>query len=160
MYRWLLLVASSFVPTMPALAEPQNWLVGTWKLVSATQTENGQTREYFGPRPLGQVMFGADGQFSDILLRSDLPKFHANSRSAGTADENAKTVKGSVAFFGTYTLSGDTLKLHIEGSSFPNWTDTDQTRLVHLSGNQFTWENAAASAGGSAKLVFQRVDQR
>src|SRR3954469_9758670 len=99
----------------------------------------------FGSRPLGQVIFSADGQFSDILLRSDLPKFQANNRGSGTADENAAVVKGSVAFFGTYILNGDTLKLHIEGSTFPNWGNTDQTRIVHLSGDQFTWENAAAS---------------
>jgi hypothetical protein len=66
-------------------------------------------------------------------------------------------MKGGIGFFGTYTLSGDTLRMHIEGSTFPNWTNTDQTRIVHLSGNQFTWENAAASGGGNAKLVFQRV---
>ena len=68
-------VGSSFILTAPALAESQNWLVGAWKLVSATQTENGQTKEYFGSHPLGQVIFDANGQFSDILLRSDLPKF-------------------------------------------------------------------------------------
>ena len=88
-------VGSLFMLPAPALAESQNWLVGAWKLVSATQTENGQTREYFGPHPLGQVIFDANGQFSDILLtnfmmlrtssaanlgnRSYLPSAHRNS---------------------------------------------------------------------------------
>src|SRR3954454_5706734 len=152
MARWTFLIATLMVPS-PAVAQPQNWLVGTWKLVSATQTENGQSKEYFGPRARGQVIFEPNGQFSDILLRSDLPRFQTNNRASGTADENAAVVKGSIAYFGTYTLSGDTLKMHIEGSTFPNWANTDQTRIVHLSGNQFTWENASASAGGNAKLV-------
>src|SRR5437763_15624202 len=91
-------VGSLFMLPAPALAESQNWLVGAWKLVSATQTENGQTREYFGPHPLGQVIFDANGQFSDILLRSDLPKFHVNNRASGTADENAAVIKGSLAY--------------------------------------------------------------
>jgi Lipocalin-like domain len=156
MHRWPLLIAP-FLLVTPALAQSENSIVGTWKLVSATQIENGQAKEYFGPRPLGQSTFDASGHFSIILLRSDLPKFHVNDRDAGTADENAAVVKGSIAFFGTYSLSGDTLKIHIDGSTFPNWNDANQTRMVHLSGDQFTWENAAASAGGSAKLVYQRV---
>jgi hypothetical protein len=151
-------IGSSFMLAVPSLAESQNWLVGTWKLVSATQIENGQSKEYLGPHPLGQVIFDANGQFSDILLRSDLAKFRVNNRASGTADENAAVVKGSIAYFGTYTLNGDTLKMHIEGSTFPNWGNTDQTRLVHLSGNQLTWENATASAGGGGvKLLFEKV---
>ena len=160
--RYWTLIAAFIVggPVMvasPASAQSQNWILGTWKLVSATQIENSQAKEYLGSRPLGQVIFGADGQFSNILLRSDLPKFQANNRGAGTADENAAVVKGSVALFGTYSLNGDTLKMHIEGSTFPNWVNTDQMRIVHLSGDQFTYENAAASGGGNVKLVFQRV---
>lgn len=156
MARWTILIASLMV-TSPAVAQPQNWLVGTWKLVSAIQTESGQSKDYFGPRPFGQVIFEANGHFSNILLRSDLPRFQTNNRASGTADENAAVVKGSIAFFGTYTLSGNTLKLHIESSTFPNWNNTDQTRLVHLSGDQLKWENAVGSAGGNVKLVFDKL---
>ena len=156
MHRGTLPIALSMLVT-PAVAEPPNWLVGTWRLVSATHIENGQATDYFGPRPLGRMMFDANGQFANIVLRSDLPPFRANNRASGTADENAAVVKGSIAYFGTYTLDGDTLRMHIEGSTFPNWENTDQTRVVHLSGEQFTWENASASAGGNAKLVFRRV---
>ena len=46
-------------------------------------------------------------------------------------------VEGSIAYFGTYTLSGDKLKMQLEGSTFPNWQDTEQTRIVRESGNWF-----------------------
>jgi Lipocalin-like domain len=158
MPSYLLLIASSLIMLVgPALAESQNWLVGTWRVVSATQIENGQNRDYFGPHPLGQVKFDADGRFSNILLRSDLKRFRSNNRTTGTAEENAEVVKGSIAYFGTYTLAGENLKMHIEASSFPNWTGTDQSRVVHPSGDQFTWENAAGSGGGRIKLVFEKV---
>ena len=156
MRRWSLLI-TSFMLVTPAAAEPQSSLVGTWKLVSSIQIENGQTKENYGSHPLGQVMFDANGQFSNMILRSDLQPFGVNNRTSGTTDENAAVVKGSIAYFGTYTLSGNTLKLHIDGSTFPNWDNTDQTRIVHLTGEQLTWENAAASGGGSAKLVFQKI---
>ena len=92
-----------------------------------------------------------------MIIRSDLPKFQIKNRTAGTPEENAAVVKGSIAFFGTYTLSGDQLHLHIVGSSCPNWRGEDQTRTVHVTGDQLTWENPAASSGGTAKLVWQRT---
>jgi Lipocalin-like domain len=155
--RSCLLIASYLTLATPALAQSTDWLIGSWKLVQATQTENAQSRDYFGPRPLGQVMFQANGQFSDILIRSDLAPVASNNRGQATPDENAAVVKGSIGYFGTYTLTGDTLKMHIDGSTFPNWRGTDQTRIVHQKGNQFTWENAAGSAGGNVLLVFERI---
>jgi hypothetical protein len=146
----------SLLLLLPLPASAQDLLVGTWNLASVSQTENGQSKDYLGPPPLGQVIFGADGRFSDIVLRSDLPKFKSNNRLTGTADENAAVVSGSIAYFGTYTLSGDTLKMHIDASTFPNWENTDQTLKVRLSGDQLTWESTAASRGGSVNLVFQR----
>jgi Lipocalin-like domain len=153
----VLLIASCLLAT-PALAQqPASWLVGAWKLVEATQTEGGQTKEYLGPKPLGQVIFEANGHFSDILIRSDVPKFKGNNRAQGSAEENAAVVHGSIAYFGTYTLTGDTLNMHITGSTFPNWNDTEQTRIVRQQGDRLTWENAAASAGGQVVLIFERV---
>jgi hypothetical protein len=148
-------LAGAMLLTTPAVA--QNQLAGSWTLVSATQTEGDRQQDYFGPHPIGQVILGADGQFSNILLRADLVKFAKNNRLLGTPEENAVVIKGSIAYFGTYTLSGDTLKLHITGSTFPNWTGTDQTRMVHVVANQLIWENATASAGGNVKQVYERI---
>ena len=48
--------------------------------------------------------------------------------------------------------------MHITSSTFPNWNDTEQTRIVRQKGDdRLTWENAAASAGGQVVLVFERV---
>jgi Lipocalin-like domain len=151
-------LASAMLLTTPAMAQSQNWLVGSWTMVSATQTVDGRPQDYFGPHPLGQVIFGPDGHFSNILLRGDLAKFAQNNRLLGTPEENTAVVKGSIAYFGTYSLTDDTLKMHITASSFPNWTGTDQTRRVHLAGNQLIWENAAASGGGGGvKQVYERA---
>jgi len=157
MKRLGLLIAFSLIAS-PALAQPANWLVGSWKLVEATQTAGGQTKEYYGPNPVGQMIFDPNGQFSQIQMRSDLAKFKSNDRAKGSAKENAAVVQGSIAYFGTYTLTGDNLKIHVVGSTYPNWTNTDQTRIVRQEGDRVTWQNAAASAGGQALvLVFERV---
>ncbi len=157
---WILASVALFASgafTTNAAAQNQNPIVGAWALVSASQTVNGQTRDYFGPQPLGQLIFTPNGRFSVILVRSDLPNFASNNRSTGTPDENTAVARGSVALFGTYTVSGDNLHIHIDGSSFPNWRGKDQTRMVQVTGDQLTWQNAAASAGGHDKLVYQRA---
>ena len=52
--------------------------------------------------------------------------------------EYKATVNGTLAFFGTYSVSGTDLNLHIEGSSYPNWTGTDQKRTnIAVNGDEF-----------------------
>src|SRR3954447_26442882 len=145
------------LPGLPADAQDKG-IVGTWKMVSATLIENGKTSDYFGPNPLGQIIFTANGHFSNLLVRSDVPKVAANSRVKGTDEENAAMVHGDIGYYGTWTLNGDQLKMHIIGSTYPNWVGQDQTRTVHVSGNQIVWENSSASAGGSSKQIYQREE--
>jgi hypothetical protein len=94
-------------------------LVGTWTLSSA---------DAYGPNPKGSYMFDSNGRFSAILMRNDLSKYASNNRTQGTAAEYKGTVDGSIAYFGTYFVSGTDLDLHVEGSTFPNWTGTVQKR--------------------------------
>ena len=128
-----------------AVAQSAKDLVGTWTVVSAPG---------IGPNPMGMVMFDANGRFLQVLLRPDLPKYAANNRMQGTPEENKATVQGSISFFGTYTVSGTDLNRHIEGSSYPNWTGTDQ-KLSNLTvtGDELKWTNPAPSGGGSPVLM-------
>ena len=50
-------------------------------------------------------MYDANGHISVIITRSDLPKFAANNREAGSPEENKAIVHGSLAYFGTYSVS-------------------------------------------------------
>jgi hypothetical protein len=81
----------------------------------------------YGPNPQGQQILDANGRYSLIITRSDIPKFASNNREAGTPEENKAAVQGSIAFFGTYTVdeSAKTLTQHVESCSLPNfnWTD-------------------------------------
>ena len=81
------------------------------------QSKAESDQPYMGTQPLGQLIFESDGRFSNILLRSDLPKFKQNNRNEGSPEENAAVVKGSIAYYGTYVLDGDRLKMHIDAST-------------------------------------------
>jgi hypothetical protein len=132
---------------------------GSWKLASATVTREGKTRDIFGPRPSGTIIFDAGGRFAQVIVSSDLPKFASKSRETGTADENKAVVQGSIAYFGTYSVgSGGIVNLHIENSTFPNMTGTDQQRSVKISGDDLTWGNATPAVGsGIAEQLWRRA---
>ena len=129
-----------------AVAQSAKDLVGTWTPVSA---------EVFGPDPKGNLTFDANGRFSLQLLRADLKKIAANKRDMGTPEENNAIVHGSISYYGTYTMNGTELVLHVEASSFPNWTGTDQKRTnVSLTADQLTYTNPAPSVGPGTPTVM------
>jgi len=70
-----------------------------------------------------------------------LPKFAAKKRDAGTPEENKAVLESSLAFFGTYSASDvdQLITLHVEASTFPNWSGTDQRRSITLTGDEMKW---------------------
>ena len=155
------LIFGFLLPSEEAAAQtPDKDLVGTWTLVSSTLEQDGKKTDFYGPNPQGQMIFEPNGRFSFIVTRSDLPKFASNNREAGTPEENKTAVQGSIAYFGTYSVTetGKVITFHIEGSTFPNWKGTDQRRLFKLSGDELSWTNPTASTGtGTAHMVWMRA---
>jgi hypothetical protein len=145
------MTALGFVLTMnQAAAQMAKDIVGTWSLTSA---------DAFGPTPKGSIIFETNGRFSAILMRNDLAKYASNSRIQGTPAEYKGTVDGSLAYFGTYSVSGTDLNLHVDGSTFPNWTGTDQKRTnIAITGDEFKYTQPTPSGGGPATVVvWKRV---
>jgi hypothetical protein len=129
-------------------------LVGTWKLVSNVAERDGKIVDNFGPSPKGILILHGNGHYSVMVMRADLPKF-ASSREKATADEALGVVKGSLAYFGTYTVDegGKMLISKIEGSTFPNWTGETQKRPFVLAGDQLKLINPLTSS----TITWQRI---
>src|SRR6266566_9300237 len=103
-----------------AVAQTAKDLVGTWTLVSSdTVRSDGGRVPTFGGNPKGILVFTSDGRFIYLLSRADLPKFASDSRATGTPEENKSVVQGSIATFGTYSVTDKTLSLKVENSTFP-----------------------------------------
>jgi hypothetical protein len=159
-----LITALGFALLPPTSSAQQKSLkeqvVGNWMMVSATNTAaNGTKSELFGPSPKGLMIFESNGRFSQIGMRSDLPKFGTNNRATGTADENKAVVQGSIAYFGTYSVNeaDKSYTVQVEGSTFPNWTGTAQKRGISISGDELTFTNSVGSSGGSNEAKWKRV---
>jgi Lipocalin-like domain len=155
MQRWItpaIATVAALVSTSGASA--QATLVGSWIQVSNTTERDGKTIDNFGPSPKGVLIFTSDGRFAAISMRADLPKF-ASSRENATAEESLSVVKGSLAYFGSYTVNvaDKTIVSQIEGATFPNWTGTTQKRSFTLSGDQLKLINPLTSS----TITFQRT---
>ena len=133
-------------------------LVGSWRLVSIASQQPGRDAAALGQKPSGTMMFGSDGRFALIFVRSDLPKFASNSRASGTADENRAVVQGSIAIFGTYSVedAGKTLVMRIENSTFPNWAGAEQRRALTLGADELTY-TTPGSGGMGAAVTLRRA---
>jgi hypothetical protein len=134
-------------------------LVGMWTLVAESETtSDGKKSEGFGPNPLGTYMFDANGHFTQMLMRADLPKF--DNRLQGTPEQNKAVVQGSVAFYGTYTVdeAAKVITVHIVGGSFAKFNGTDGKRVItSLTADELRFTNPATSGGSSADTVWRRA---
>src|SRR5262245_10253090 len=70
-------------------------LGGAWTFVSAVETsKDGTKSDRWGPNPKGLIIFDANGRYSFMIARSDLPMFAVNNVNQGTVEENKAVVRG------------------------------------------------------------------
>lgn len=143
--------------TSVAVAQPKSMrdqLVGTWNLVIAEITAaDGKKTLPFGPSPKGQIIFTADGHFSQVHVSSGLPRIAGNNRLNGTDADNRAIVQGTLSLFGTYTVDEEkrTLTFNIVASTFPNQEGASQTRTIDkLTAEEFVNTNRGAARDGPA----------
>jgi lipocalin-like protein len=136
-------------------------LVGTWTVVSSTNVApDGTKREIFGAHPKGILVLDASGQYAQIIVRPDRPKFKASNRLSGTPEENKAAIQGTTATFGKWSIdeASKSLVRHIEGSLFPNQEGTDaKTSVVSLTADELKTSNPSAGSGGTTDTLYRRV---
>jgi hypothetical protein len=110
---------STFAQQQKSLKE---LIVGTWLLESVyDQTQDGVHHNPWGDGVKGQVMYDAQGHFSEMIMSANRQK----------ADTSPRIPVGQIiAFWGTYTIdeAAKTITRTLERCSFPQWdggTGTD-----------------------------------
>jgi hypothetical protein len=145
---------------MPAAFAQSRDLVGSWTLVSSVIERSGQRIEPFGSNPKGALILDANGRYAAMIVRPGLSKLATDNRSTATAEEAKEIVAGSIAHFGSYTVSDAdrTITFHIETSTHPNWDGTEQKRSFSIAGDELKYSGSSAVVGGSsATLVWKRA---
>jgi len=144
------------IPSAVALSAKDE--VGSWTLESdVSTTPDGHKLLPFGSDPQGIAIFDNSGRFAIVVSRPDLPKFASDNRMQGTATENEAIVRGSIAFFGTYSIKDGAIIQHVEGGTWPGWIGTDQKRTVAaFAQDEQTW-TTVPSFGGTSELRWRRL---
>ena len=136
-------------------------LVGTWIFVSAHDVKpDGSRVDPWGPNPKGAAVYDANGRFTFMIMRSDLPKFASNNRAQATGDEGKAVAQGMVAYYGTYTVNeaDKTVTYRIEASSYPNLSGGEQKRIItSLTADELRYTNPATTTGTKAEAVWRRA---
>jgi len=157
----ILALALSISSSAFAQTAPENQVVGTWRMMSATIDPGGKNISAYGEKPNGLLVFTPDMHFVEVLTDADIPRFVSNARGEGTDDENRMAMSRSIGFFGTYTVDekGEFSGNRVEGATFPNWVGSVRTRddlTLVVAGDRMT-ENFRRPDGTRIRIEFQRV---
>jgi hypothetical protein len=156
---WIIspIIAIGLATSAPAQQAAKD-LIGTWALVSVTAQEpGGPITNDFGAQPQGRLNFDANGNYSLIVIASDLPKFASNNRMTGTTNEDDAVVKGSIAHFGHYTVGDGDINFKIDYSTFPNWNGNQQQRHFTIGGNKLTYDFIPPGSKATVTVVWQQM---
>jgi lipocalin-like protein len=158
MTNWTLVVAL-IVLAFPAsgTAQSKAALVGTWKLVSATNTtEKGEVIEHaYGQNPTGFLTYTLDGRMMAIIANSGRKPISA---PPAPVQEMAEAFSTFLAYAGRYTFSGDRVIHHIEAAWRQDMVNTDQVRfIVKLQGNRVTLRTPPLVRPDGTRLASQEL---
>ena len=136
-------------------------LVGAWTLVSiiATDKAGGKT-DRRGPNPKGLLIFEANGHYSILTSRSDLPNFKVDNVNQGTAEEYKAVMMGMFANVGTWSVdeATRTITTHVEAGSYPNLNGNTQKRVVSsITVDELRYTNGASVSGTIDEATWRRA---
>jgi hypothetical protein len=165
MYRIVMCVAAGALFSGSQAIAQQNsmmdQLVGTWKVVTCeVVAPDGSKRPSVEGNDLaGQYILTGDGHFS-FQIATDFQHFASKNLTNTTPGENRAAVRGSIAYYGTYTVNDaeKTIIEHIERGSPPSYLNgTEGKRIITmLSADEMKYTNPGRTAGGSTNCAFKR----
>jgi hypothetical protein len=129
-------------------------------IVALAGTYSAVSIPVFGDKPRGMLLLTAEGHYSLIITRAEMPRIAAGTRTMSTPEENKAVVDGSIAHFGHYSIddSGKSITFNIDTSTFPNWNGSTQKRMLKVEGDMLTYSVANPSGGGPpTDLTWRRV---
>jgi len=157
----LVLVALAFPSN--GIAQSKEGLVGTWKLVSATDTtDKGEVKDAYGQNPTGFITYTPDGRMMAIITNGGRKPLSNVDWVSVPVEEKAEAFATLVAYAGSYSVTGDKVIHHVEASWMQNVVNADLVRsIVTLQANRVTLRTGAFPKGGvqiaKEELVFERM---
>lgn len=148
--------------------EPSKGIVGTWRLVTFEDVENGKVIRRFGDKPNGLFVYTPDGHVIIHIANPANPNCIAPSKKSGlgkkddlalpecSSEQMRALLDGTVAYWGSYRIdaaAGDVI--HIVKADLSNgYIGTDQRRPFRLDGDRLV-----IGDGKTWTRVLERVKQ-
>jgi hypothetical protein len=105
-----------------------NDLIGTWRVTGFQEwSPDGVEHHPIGKTPAGFAIFDTAGRF-----------FFQLSKSTGEGASPDAVARSFMAYFGRFTVSGNTLNIAAESGNSPDDVGTSQTRTISLNGDTLT----------------------
>jgi hypothetical protein len=124
----LVLVAAACDAVPEAQSTPS--LVGAWRLVSIDAPDaTGALQPYWGEKPVGLIIYTADGHMAAQLYDSRRPRLDMPCESA-SPDAARTAFVGLSTYFGTYAVdtTANTVTHTVEGAMAPDWIGSKLVR--------------------------------
>jgi hypothetical protein len=148
---------------MPSSVAQQNsireQLVGTWSFV-ASNAKLPDGSPSWGNNPKGLFIIAEDGHFSWQVFRSDRLQLASNNRFRATPAELDANNRGTLAYFGTYTVdeASKVITFITQASTFPNSEGEVIKRIItRLTADELSYTNPANTSGERVEAVWTRA---
>jgi hypothetical protein len=111
-------------------------ITGTWKLLAWRRLEEGKDIAYpLGEDATGVLIYAPNGFMAVQMVAADRPNIESTDALGGDVDERATAYSTCLAYYGSYEIQGDSVVHRLEGSLYPNWSGTLQSRPFTYDGD-------------------------
>lgn len=133
-------------------------LVGTWHLIEFEVVVDGEvSSQPLGDRPVGQIMYGADGRMSALLMRRDRPWRDGVEFLRDASDtERAQAALDLVGYGGAYELGANRVVHRVEMALYPELVGTELVRDAAWDGRHLVLETEKVPTP-SGRMRWQRL---
>ena len=131
-------------------------LIGSWKMRAWTRKSvaTGEITDALGPDPIGYIAYHADGRMMATVFRRTRPM---PTESGISIEQNAQLFDDMLAYVASYTLEGDRVVHHVDGSWNPNWHG-DLSRPFTLEGDRLVISGAPGIDPTTGEEVVYRME--
>ena len=98
--------------------------------------EDGTITYPLGENASGVLIYTPDRRMAVQMLAAGRPAIPTEDALGGDLHQRAAAYSTCLAYFGSYEVQGDQVIHRVEGSLFPDWSGTVQSRPFTCDGNQ------------------------
>ena len=139
-----------------------NPLVGTWRLEAwSRHIEGAPTVHPLGTDAVGLLVYAPDGWMAVQMTAAHRDKIGIDDALGGPVAARAAAYAGCLAYFGTYSVDGETVVHRIAASLFPDWTGEAQARPFTLHGDRLVLRTPPHVVDGRStfnEMAWRRAD--